>query len=142
MEFFLNVISKNDAGWLQCIDSNSGSVCADSGYAPIPAGAGTIAKLVMTDENANHEILCKVGLWREANGTGAPSRGGWEVCFKFTCSDNGVVRDITPEYNAHALNYFDQGEILFNVNGSNLKHLLSINQIRYNNWLSTTGRKV
>jgi len=150
--FFLKIIAKNDAGWLQLRefsgDGRSDPINPitevrsqlDFGYQPL-AGDPKYQLIHLLKNNEENFIKCRVGLFRDGRG---PSRGGWYVRFKIVSisdPDNAEI-DVTPEYDVRALTYADDGEILFVIDPTDsLGNIFKTNEQRYKDFLQDRERR-
>ena len=139
--YFLKIIEKNNAGWLQLSEYANNTYTnpidpilvnnqLDYGYASL-SGAAKYQELKMLNNNGENFIDCKMGLWRDPYHNNAPSRGGWNIKFQIVLiGDNEQAA--TPVYDASALDYYDDGKILFVIDTSkDITTILKTNTDRY-----------
>lgn len=158
--FHLNIHKKNDAGWfhLTVLNAKDGSTPAAvqndptnlNGYHPVTMK--TVYPLTLTNDHIN-ELTPTFTVFRDNNGTGTPTRGGWSIEFDISCVGSDLVeRKITPTYTIQAKNYFDQlikdnngndGFKIYLIKDFTLQDTTAMrnrNTLEYNTFKTNTGR--
>lgn len=155
--YHLHIISKNNAGWFHLnvlnLKDNSNAAAAPSdntGYFPI--NTETAFPLILPNDNIN-ELTPTYTVFRDNNGKGTPTRGGWSIKFFINCIGKDLVETrITPIYDINAKNYYDQlikdengndGFKIYLINDFELRDttaMLNKNIKEYNSFKLRTGR--
>jgi hypothetical protein len=155
--FHLNIYNKNNAGWFHLnvlnMNDNSNPDAAPSntvGYFPI-SNKTTFA--IILPNNKINELTPTYTLFRDNNGAGTPTRGGWSIEFDISCIGSDLIeRRITPRYKIESKNYYDQ--LIKDENGNDgfkiyliktfaptdTTTMLNKNTEEYNTFKSKTGR--
>ncbi len=138
--FYLKVLAKNDAGWLQPkINNNVILLDGDAGYFPVvlngPKPCPCYGLLKIPQDNGDINIYCHVERWKD-NGDPGGRPYFFFVLFQLVeLLENNSYVEITPIIREQANWYGDvYGLTLIINNGLTAEELYKINEKQYADW--------